>query len=86
MLFTFPKEFIQYIDLLIDGPYVERLNDEKGLRGSSNQHYNYITNRLLPYQNELENGRRNNEIITATDGTYIIGIPNKETNIFLSTI
>lgn len=72
------KDFIQYIDLLIDGEYVDKLNDEKGLRGSSNQKMHFLTNRLRPYQDELENGGRNNEIIIGKDGTHIIGIPRKD--------
>lgn len=74
------QRFIQYIDLLIDGPYVDELNDEKGLRGSSNQRLHFLTNKLLPYQDEIENGGRNNEIFVGTNGTYIIGIPNIHTS------
>ena len=66
------------IDLLIDGPFIAALNDEKGLRGSSNQRLHFLTDRLLPYQEELENGSRNNDIIIGNDGTYIIGIPRKD--------
>ena len=73
------KEFLQYIDLLIDGPYVDELNDEKGLRGSSNQRLHFLTDRLLSYQDDLENGGRTNEIIIGKDGTHIIGIPRKDT-------
>lgn len=69
---------LQHIDLLIDGQYVDSLNDEKGLRGSSNQKLYFLTNRLLPYKNELENGDRNNEIIVGTEGTHIIGIPRRD--------
>jgi hypothetical protein len=39
-------EFITYLDLLIDGPYIRRLNDNVGLRGSSNQKFYYLTDRL----------------------------------------
>ncbi len=37
------------IDLLIDGRYVERMNDDKPLRGSSNQRAIPITDRYLKY-------------------------------------
>lgn len=72
------KNFMQYIDLLIDGPYMENLNNGKGLRGSNNQRLHFLTDKLKTYQNELLNGGRNNEIITRTDGTLIIGIPRKD--------
>ena len=72
------KAFLEHIDLLIDGPYIEELNDGKGLRGSNNQHLHFFTEKLLMFQNELENGGRNNEIITGTDGTHVIGIPRKD--------
>ena len=73
------KKFIQHIDLLIDGPYVDELNDEKGLRGSSNQKLHFLTDRLRSYEDELENGGRTNEIVIEKDGTHIIGIPRKDT-------
>lgn len=72
------KDFLNYIDLLIDGPYIEELNDGKGIRGSSNQRLHFLTDKLLPYKDELEKGGRNNEIVTSTDGTHIIGIPRKD--------
>lgn len=72
------KEFMKYIDLLIDGPYVEELNDGVGIRGSKNQHLNFLTDKLLPYKEELEKGGRNNEIIANSNGTYIIGIPRTD--------
>ena len=71
-------EFMKYIDLLIDGPYIEELNDDKGIRGSSNQQLHFLTDKLLPYKEELEKGGRSNEIVTDTNGTYIIGIPRKD--------
>lgn len=75
------KRFLKYIDLLIDGPYIDELSVEKGLKGSNNQHFHYLTERLRIYQEELENGKRNNEIIMGKDGTHIIGIPRKDIDI-----
>ena len=72
------KELLQHIDLLIDGTYIEELNDEKGLRGSSNQRFHFLTDRLLSFQDELEKGGRDNEIIVGDDGVHIIGIPRKD--------
>ena len=42
------------VDLLIDGPYIDSLNDDLGLRGSSNQKYYFFTERLQPFAKELE--------------------------------
>ena len=75
------KLFMTYIDLLIDGPYIDQLNDEVGLRGSSNQRFHYLTDRLLPYKDEMEKGGRSNEIVVTPDGTHIIGIPRKDTSV-----
>lgn len=72
------RVFMAYIDLLIDGPYVENLNNERGMRGSSNQRFHFFTDKLLPYREELEKGERKNEIITDADGTHIVGIPRKD--------
>jgi anaerobic ribonucleoside-triphosphate reductase activating protein len=35
------------VDVLIDGPFIARLNDNRGLRGSSNQRIHYLSGRLL---------------------------------------
>lgn len=75
------KRFMTFIDLLIDGPYIDHLNDESGLRGSSNQRFHYLTNRLLPYKDEMERGGRNNEIVVTSNGMHIIGIPRKDTSV-----
>ena len=72
---------MHHIDLLIDGPYIEELNDGKGLRGSSNQRLHFLTNKLLPFKEHLEKGGRNNEVILESNGMHIVGIPRKDINI-----
>ena len=66
-------------DLIIDGEYVEELNDNKSLRGSSNQNVLCLTER---YKNVISdyydrNGRKI-ELILADGVTKMIGIPSKE--------
>lgn len=77
------KGMLKYIDLLIDGPYIDNLNDGKGLRGSSNQRFHYLTQKLIKYNDEIECCGRNNEVIIGSDGTHIIGIPRKDINTML---
>ena len=39
-------ECLDYIDLLIDGKFIERLKVEDGLRGSSNQNFIYLSSKV----------------------------------------
>ena len=55
-------KFLSNIDLLIDGEYVRELNNNQGLRGSTNQRFHFLTQRLLPYRDELKQGNRNTEV------------------------
>lgn len=65
-------------DLLIDGQYIDKLNDGVGLRGSSNQRLHFLTDRLLPFQKELQFGKRQVEININNNNIDAIGIPFKE--------
>lgn len=65
-------------DLLIDGLYIDELNDGVGLRGSSNQRLHFLTDRLLPFQKELQLGKRQVEININNNNIDAIGIPFKE--------
>ncbi|HUE97809.1 MAG TPA: 4Fe-4S single cluster domain-containing protein [Anaerolineales bacterium] len=61
------------IDVLIDGPFIQSLNDSVGLRGSSNQRAIHLTTRLREY--DFESNTRKVEI-TINDGELaFIGIP-----------
>lgn len=66
-------------DLIIDGEYVEELNDNKSLRGSSNQNVLCQTDRYENIVSEYygRNGRKI-ELILADGVTKMIGIPSKE--------
>ena len=66
-------------DLIIDGEYVKELNDNKSLRGSSNQNALCLTERYNDIVSEYYgiNGRKI-ELILADGVTKMIGIPSKE--------
>jgi len=72
------KALLNYIDLLIDGEYYDELNDNRGLRGSSNQRLHFVTDRLLPWKDELLHSPRNREMHLLGDHDLLtIGIAPK---------
>jgi anaerobic ribonucleoside-triphosphate reductase activating protein len=62
------KEILKYIDLLIDGRFIDELRTENGLKGSSNQNLIFLTNKLknerLNIDQEIEIGMNENLYIT----------------------
>ncbi len=62
------------IDVLIDGPYVAALDDQCGLRGSSNQHIIHLSDRLKAYDFETLN--RKVEIVVSDGEMFMIGLPD----------
>lgn len=76
----YARELLGHVDLLIDGPYVQALNDNGALRGSSNQRIIALTDR---YVNDVglygEPGKRDTQLIVADDGFFLAGVPTKAT-------
>jgi anaerobic ribonucleoside-triphosphate reductase activating protein len=67
---------LEEVDVLIDGPFVQSLNDSRGLRGSTNQRVIHLTSNLMSY--DFESQLRAVEI-TITDGELaFIGIPTPD--------
>lgn len=67
------SELLAEIDVLIDGPFIQALNNAVGLRGSTNQRIIHLTSALTEFNFE-SNARRIE--LTITDGELgIIGIP-----------
>ena len=73
------NDIIQYIDVLVDGPYVEELNDGQGLRGSSNQGIHFLTSRYEGMRDIFfGSGGRNLEFDVEMDNIVAInGIPTR---------
>lgn len=71
------EDILQYIDLLIDGPYIEELNDDLPYRGSSNQRLILLSHR---YQNDMSfyQGKRECAVIIKDDSLQMIGVPSKD--------
>ena len=65
-------------DLLIDGPYVEELNDGKSLRGSSNQQVIPLSRRYEGYLDMYGIQGRKVELLLKNRKIRIVGIPSKD--------
>ena len=74
----FTKKFIDYIDVLITGLYVDSLNDGKGMKGSINQKTLFLTDKLIEQKKYFENYSRNLEMHVREDNYLVIGIPKKD--------
>ena len=66
-------ELMELLDVLIDGPYIERLNNNRGLRGSQNQRVLQLTNRLRDF--DFETGQRTAEVQLKDGQVMMVGVP-----------
>lgn len=64
---------LQEVDVLIDGPFIQALNDSVGLRGSSNQRVIHLTTRLA--EHDLETQPRKVEVTSDGRELIFVGIP-----------
>ncbi|MBR4570361.1 MAG: radical SAM protein [Candidatus Riflebacteria bacterium] len=73
------KIVLPFIDVLIDGTYKKDLNDDAGLRGSSNQVIHFLSERYKPIKESFyKNDCRNVEVgITLDNVITINGIPKR---------
>lgn len=75
---AFEERYAKYIGVLIDGRYVEKLNDNKPLRGSANQRIIFLKQSLVPrYQKALVGERKFQFEITKDGKMNVYGVPPK---------
>lgn len=74
------QTFMQDIDVLITGQYKEKQNDNKGLRGSSNQRIIFLTDKLKEHEDYFFETKRNLNFYIETDEVLMTGIPEKGFN------
>lgn len=73
------QRLFQHTDILIDGRYMQELDDGKPYRGSSNQKICLLTERYKSVFKSYYNGinKRNIEIDVERDNVYMVGVPSK---------
>ena len=72
------KTLLKSITVLIDGEYVEELNDNSRLRGSSNQRIHILMNQFeSKYNDYIASSSNQIQNFTTTDGIVSVGIHHK---------
>ncbi len=69
----------KYIDVLIDGEYVDELNKGKSLVGSENQTVHFLSDRYINCRELYDSNTRDVEIFATGNEFLFVGIPDKET-------
>jgi anaerobic ribonucleoside-triphosphate reductase activating protein len=68
-------DLLGQLDVLIDGAYEAAANDDRGLRGSSNQVVHHLTDRLAAAGDDLARGPRTAEIRVRDRSLLLVGVP-----------
>lgn len=81
------SECLEYIDVLIDGEYIEELDFNNSLIGSENQVAHFLTDRYLEFSS-LYGGRghRRSEVRISDNEICTVGIPTKEQQLILEAV
>jgi anaerobic ribonucleoside-triphosphate reductase activating protein len=66
-------QLLDQVDVLIDSPYIKKLDDNRGLRGSSNQRIHHLTHRLSFF--DFENTPRSAELQFFNGEMLLAGVP-----------
>lgn len=68
---------LNFIDILIDGEYIEELNDNVGLRGSANQNIIILNEKYSGRYADAEKWPRKSQLVIGENTIVNIGIPIK---------
>ena len=74
---------LEQTDLLVDGEYITELDDNKPMRGSSNQRMIFLTDRLSA---DNMPKKRNNKLVFNGNKYMMIGIPSNETKTLMNIL
>jgi len=66
-------DLLREVDLLVDGPYQAQANNDRGLRGSTNQQFHFLSDRLQGYN--FETWPRSIELMISDGELFSAGIP-----------
>lgn len=81
------EKLLSLIDVLIDGQYIDELNDNRGWRGSSNQTVHFLTSRHLPEAHLFTERKRDVEIQIRNQSALMIGVPPQNfSNVFKKAV
>ncbi|MCL0087098.1 radical SAM protein [Thermodesulfovibrionales bacterium] len=70
--------FLAKIDVLVAGTYIDRLNDNKGLRGSTNQEIRFLSGVYQEFAVDFVNYPRDMEVHLFQDEYLLVGIKPKK--------
>lgn len=74
------RRILNRIGILIDGRYLDELNDNMSFRGSSNQRILRLNETLIGRYKNAETWNRESQIIMSDNKIQTIGLPLKENN------
>jgi anaerobic ribonucleoside-triphosphate reductase activating protein len=81
------RECLEYVDLLIDGEYVEELDFNNSLVGSENQTVHFLTDRYVEFSSLYgERGHRRSEVRISDSEICTVGIPTKEQQLIMEAV
>lgn len=69
-------------DILIDGEYVENLNNNKMYRGSDNQTIHFLSDKYKSFERIINNRQNRSIEFVYNDGElFVVGLPEKDFNV-----
>ena len=68
---------LESIAVLIDGAYIDSLNDNRGIRGSSNQKINILKKKYRGRYIDCDKGERKSQIVISDNLVMSFGVPRK---------